>query len=327
MRKISKLAVAGLCALILGALIQSAAAQSSLADFLSRLGSGSAEAQSRRDVTPSHVYQATLDLISEIEILREELGASDYPSEAEPQEDRAPIHVYGKSLEVMEKVSRMQRRLGVTPAKVGLIPIKDVVPADVLRSVQAIIHELRRVKEQFVIDREIRPARFEGGKTPSLVYKNLGDASFLMDALVGRPTTPSDVFTNVLRIHQEIELIAAKLKVALELEPPAVEGRKKPKDVAQQALRAIFKVINLQTQLGMDASGVPSLTLVRVTPAEVLEATNILLAEMTRIKAYMGVSLARENLPDARGKKPNDVFGQMLLVIRNLDLLTKAAAS
>lgn len=324
-RAVSTMTAASMCALVLGAFVQSAAAQGVLSDLLNRLG-GSAEAQSRRDVTPSHVYQATLDLLAEIEILRDELGASDYPGEAEPQEDRAPIHVYAKSLEVMEKVSRMQRRLGVTPAKVGLIPIKDVVPADVLRSVHTIIRELRVVKEQFVIERGIRPARFEGGKTPSLVYKNLGDASFMMDALVGRPTTPSDVFTNVMRIHQEIELIAAKLKVALELEPPVFEGRKRPKDVAQQALRAIFKVINLQTQLGMDASGVPNLTLVRVTPAEVLEATNILLAEMTRIKAHMGVSLAREQLPDARGKKPNDVFGQMLLVIRNLDRLTKAAA-
>ena len=70
-------------------------------------------------VTPSHVYRATLDLIAEIGILREELGADDYPPEAEAQEDRAPVHVYAKTLEVMSKVSRVQRRLGMPATEIG----------------------------------------------------------------------------------------------------------------------------------------------------------------------------------------------------------------
>ncbi len=293
------------------------------------LGIARAEAQERNrgdnDITPSHVYQATLDLISEIEILREAMGVADYPGEAEPQEDRAPIHVYAKTLEVMKKVSRVQKRLGMISVKVGQIPVKNVVPKDVLSSVKAIIEELRRIKKQLVIGERIPSASFVGGKTPSLVYKNLGDASFLLDGLVGRPLTPNDVYGNVLGIHDEMELIAAKLKVALELRPPKVEGRKRPKDVAQQVLRATYKVINLQTRLGMDASGVPNMTLVRVTPAEVFEATNVLLAEMVRIKAHLNIQLPRTLRSDPRNKRPTDVFAQVLLIIKNLDVLAKAA--
>ena len=291
---------------------------------------GTAFAQSlqtdRANVTPSHVFQATLDLISEIELLREAMGVNDYPSEAEPQEDRAPVHVYSKSLEVMKKVARFQRRLGMPPGRVGQIPVKQIVPKDVLGSVTGITEQLRRVKKQLVINDKIRPASFEGAKTPSMVYKNLGDASFLLDGLVGRPLTPNDVFANVVEAHDEMELIAAKLKVALALEPPVIEGRRRPKDVAQQVLRATYKVINLQTRLGMDASGVPNLTLVRVTPAEVYEATNILLAEFVRIKKHLNVTLPRSPRPEPRNKKPNDVFVQVLLMIENLDRLAKAAA-
>lgn len=292
---------------------------------------GTAFAQSlptgRSDVSPSHVYQATLDMISEIEILREAMGVADYPGEAEPQEDRAPVHVYAKSLEVMKKVARFQRRLGMPPGRVGQIPVKQIIPKDVLGSVTAITEQLRRVKRQLVIGDKIQPASFEGAKTPSMVYKNLGDASFLIDGLVGRPLTPNDVFANVVEIQDEMELIAAKLKVALALEPPIVEGRKRPKDVAQQVLRATYKVINLQTRLGMDASGVPNLTLVRVTPAEVYEATNILLAEFVRIKTHLNVTLPRSPRPEPRNKKPNDVFAQVLLMIGNLDRLAKAATT
>ena len=284
-----------------------------------------AVAQETNDITPSHVYQATSDLISEIEIMRDAMGVTVYPIEAEPQEDRAPIHTYAKSLEVLEKISAAQRRLGMAPVKIGQIPVKKIGAKDVYRSVQTNIAEVRRMKTQLVIEDEIVPAPLEGGKTPSLVYEHLGDASFLMDGLVGHPTDPNDVHTHLVYLHDEMELIAAKLKVALELEPPAVNGRKRMKEVAQQVLRATFKVVNLQTRLGMDASGVPQLTLVRVSPAEVFEATNILLAEMVRIKAHLDIDLPRVEHAPSRNKKPRDVFAQTLLLIRNLDALAKAA--
>ena len=288
--------------------------------------SGAAPAQTTpSDVTPSHIYQVTSDLIAEIEIVRDAMGVTVYPVEAEAAEDRAPIHVYAKSLEVLEKISASQRRLGMKPAKIGQIPVKQIEAKDVYRSVQHNIAEVRRMKTQLVIEDAIVPAPLDGGKTPSDVYEHLGDASFLLDGLVGHPTDPNDVHTHLVYLHDEMELIAAKLKVALDLDPPAVNGRKRMKEVAQQVLRATFKVVNLQTRLGMDASGVPQMTLVRVSPAEVFEATNILLAEMVRIKAHLDIDLPRVEHAPSRNKKPRDVFAQALLLIKNLDALAKAA--
>ena len=283
------------------------------------------EAVAQDAITPSHVYQATSDLISEIDIMREAMGVDVYPIEAEAQEDRAPIHVYAKSLEVLEKILASQKRLGMTPGKLLQIPVKEITAKDVHNSVQNCIAEVRRMKEQMVIEEEITPAPLEGGKTPSAVYEHLGDASFLLDGLVGHPIDPNDVHTHMVYLHDEMELIAAKLKVALDLDPPVVEGKKRMKEVAQQVLRATFKVINLQTRLGMDASGVPQITLVRVSPSEVFEATNILLAEMVRIKAHLDIQLPRTEHAPSRNKKPADVFAQVLLFIKNLDALAKAA--
>ena len=284
-----------------------------------------ASAQDTGSITPSHVYQATWDLIAEIEILRDAMGVTVYPVEAEPQDDRAPIHVYAKSLEVLEKIAAAQKRMGMTPAPIGQIPVKRIEMQDVHASVQNSLAEARRMKAQLVIEDAIEPAPLEGGKTSSVVYQLMGDASFLLDGLVGRPTDPNDVYTHLVYLHDEMELIAAKLKVALDLDPPEVNGRKRMKEVAQQVLRAAFKVVNLQTRLGMDASGVPQMTLVRVSPAEVFEATNILLAEMVRIKAHLGIELPRMEHAPSRNKKPRDVFAQTLLLIKNLDALAKAA--
>ena len=285
------------------------------------------EGDDNSGITPSHVFQATQDLIAEIEILRETRSLSDYYNEAEPQEGRAPVHVYAKTLEVMRKVARIQRKFGMTPVEVGQIPVKAIVPEDVLGRVQAITEELRKLKSHLVIKDEIQPAPFVGGKTPSFVYKNLGDASFLLDGLVGRPLTPNDAYGNMLRIHDEMELIALKFGAVLELDPPAVNGRKRPKEIAQQMLRATYKVTDLQNRLGMEASSVPTLTLVRVTPSEVFEFTNLLLAEMARMKMHLNIELPHASLSEEENKTPADVFAQVLRMIKNLDTLTEAAAA
>ena len=287
--------------------------------FAQQAGSG--------DATPSHVFQAVQNLIAEIDILREELGVYDYPPEAELQDDRAPVHVYVKTLELSAKLSAVQRRFGVPATPMGQVPFKEIVAGDVLANVESILVEVRKIKSQMVIERQIEPAPLVGGKTASMVYKSLADASFLLDGLRGQPLTPDDVFRNATFVLDELELIAAKLRVPLETGVPAVEGSKTATDVAQQVLRAIYKVINLETRLGMDASGVPSLTLVRVTPSEVYDATNMLLAELARIKLHLDINVPRDQGPEPRGKKPVDVFALALLIVRNLDLMSEAAAN
>ena len=278
------------------------------------------------NVTPSRVFQATLDLIAEIEILREAMAVVDYPGEAELQEGRAPVHVYARALEVLEKVARMQRRLGMEAVDPGFIPVKTIVPADVLGQVQRGTEEVRKIKSQLVIEESIDPAPLVNGKTPSLVYKNLGDASLLLNALVGRPMTPNDTFGHLEYVYDDMELIAANLQVSLNRELPTVEGRKSSGDVARLILRSSYKIIDLQNRLGMDASHVPQLAMVRVTPAENFEVTNILLAELNRIKAHLNIDLPHDVHPIPRNKRPADVFAHVVRLLRNMDILADAAA-
>ena len=280
-----------------------------------------------QNVTSSHVYRAVQDLVAEIQLLRDELGVYDYPPEAELQEDRMPVHVYAKTLEVLSKVVRIQRRFGVPSEPVGQIPYEQVDSGDVLRNIQRIIDQLRGLKEQMAIQRDIEPAPFQGGKTASLVYQSLANASFQLDGLRGRPLTPDDVFLNASYVLEEMELIAAKLGVGLDLELPQVNGRKNSTDVAQQVLRATYKVINLQNQLGMDASGVPTMTLIRVTPSEVYDGTNMLLAEMARIKQHLGINVPYEEASEPRGRRPQDTYQLVLVIIKNLDRMIAANVS
>ena len=278
------------------------------------------------NVTPSHVFQKSENVLLEIELLREVIGVTDVPVEPEPQTGKTPIHVYSKGLEVLEKVSRAERKLGMVPAEVGEIPLKNIKPADVIQLVESILLELRNIKRQLVISDKIEEAEFVGAKTPSHVYENLWFASYMLDGLTG-PITPNYVYRSIQYLLDEMNLIAAKVGATLKLEPEKIKGRKRVKNVAQQGLLALYKMTNLQRRLNMDAAGVPNITLSRITPSDVYDITNMLMAETVRIKVHLGIQLPRGEHPVPSRKKPNDVFGMMQLVVKNMDTLIKAVAA
>ena len=53
----------------------------------------------------------------------------------------------------------------------------------------------------------------------------------------------------------------------------------------------------------------------------------MLLAEMARIKLHLDIDVPRDEGPNPRGKKPTDVFALVLLIVRNLDLMSEVAVN
>ena len=211
------------------------------------------------------------------------------------------------------------------PVEVSPVPVKEITPRDLHRNVRAIMEEVRRVKRQLVVRTEIQSAPLSEEVSPALTHRNLEYASSLLDGLVGRATTSNDVYMHVLRVHDEMALIGAHLGVALKSESPAVEGNKEPREVTEQVLRAVYKAVNLQFRLGMDASNLPSVELEDVTPADVFDAINTLMGELVRIKVYMDIQSLPAERRHSQRKHSSDTFAEVLLVLENLEAITKAA--
>lgn len=277
------------------------------------------------EVSADHVYQATLDLLREIEVLREAQGVAGEPGEPEARADPTPLDTYIEAREVMEKTARVQRRLGMIPVEAAPVPVKEITSLDLLRHVRTILEELRRVKRQLVVRRAIQPAPLSEGVAAPLVFRNLEYASSLLDGLVGRTTTSNDVYMHVRLVRDEMALIGAHLGVGPASEAPETEGNREPREVAEQVLRAVYKTINLQFRLGMEASSVPNVALEHVTPADVFDTTNILLGELVRIKVHMDIQSLPDGRPYSQKMQASDAFTEVLLVLANLEAITKAA--
>lgn len=277
--------------------------------------------------SPTGLLEATELVRLEIGLLRNELGANDYPARAESHQDRTPIHVYVKALEVMSKVAALQRRLGIPVGDVRSPPLSDVSADEATDAVQDILDGLDAIKVEMIIDSSADVAATPGGpRTLAAAYRNLADASLLLDGLVGRELTLQSVFLSLMAAVEDINLIATRLLVPLNVQQPTVPDARELISVAQQAMRAAYKVANLQTRLGMDASAVPTLTMVRVSPTEVHDLIGILRAELARIKGHLGVNVPPAENPGAGVVQDStDLFAQMLLVVRHLDQLVTSA--
>ena len=287
--------------------------------------SSPADVLADRFPTPSGVYRVVQDLIAETDLLRDEVGVFGIPPESELQQERLPIHVYVKALEVLSKVTRIQNRFGVPTAQSGRIPFKEVDWGDVDQIVLHTLDELRRIKTRWGMKGMIESATLEVGMTSDQVYRRLSYASSLLDGLLGRPLTPDDVFLNCASILGDLELVASELGVPLDLEVPEADGANNSwKDVARQVKLATLRIINLQTRLGMNPSVMPKLTMVRVTPSEVFDYSNILLAETARMKFRLGVDTFPEEPPDTDGKTADDIVELLLGITNALDTITAA---
>jgi len=282
---------------------------------------------SQESITPSHLFQISADIISEVEILRLTIGVDEEANEPEEQQDKSAIQVYSKGLEVLEKIAKAQRKLGITPVKVGEIPLKEIGSGDVEGLVKKILQQLQRIKKQLVITEEIKPAKLVGAKLYADVYENLWFASYMLDGLVP-PIKPKDVYRNIQYLQDELRLIATKLKVSdLEIEADEIDERKRLKDIGQQALLAVYKMSDLENRLpGLEAASVPQITLVRIGSSDIYDLTNMLLAEMVRVKVHLKISLERGKHKLQGRVSPNAVFAQMKLVVDNLEKINKKLA-
>ena len=274
-----------------------------------------------QDLTPSHVYFVSEEIVREIRILREAVGADDYPVDPEPQTLKRPAQVYGKGVELMYKVSYAQTKFGLPPATYETIPPKNITPSDVHELATRILAEVRQIKTYLAVPTPIEEVEFVDGKVPSNVYENLWRASYLMDYLSGA-IKPTDVFRYSEQMIAEINILATAYKINLaDLNVPDIKEGIRPKDVAAQGVQNLHKLIRIEKKMGYQASIVPTMTLSRATPSDVFDIIGMLMAELAFIKAEAGIIEIAGQPPEVSDKTPAHVLQRLEYAGSTLDRL------
>lgn len=280
-----------------------------------------------KSISPSHVYQKTLKVISELESIRTAANISTSTREPGVQMNKRPVHVYSKALEVLEKISRYQHSLGIDAVETGHIPLRKVTPTEVYEQTQLILSELSKIKVAQGLQTDTKTFPFIPGKGPSEVYESMWKASYLLDALAGQ-TSPNEVFRNSQYILVDLDLIADKLNVDFDAHKSTQRfDSKSPKDVNLEAFKILHKVGRLERHLDIMPLSPPPFPAGDILPTDALDSTNTILAELVRVKVELGITKPKQKLPVPSGKSPNDVFSQMLIISARLKTLLKTSGS
>ncbi len=268
--------------------------------------------------SPSDVYQIATLLEMQVTGLKDARGVAKSVKIPPVQSDKLPIHVYAKALEVREKINRLQIKAGVPTIGPGAMATKRFTPEDVFESVA----QLNQAMDEILVKEGIsvlNNAPNVIGKTPSSVYEKLWQVSFLLDTLVGG-IKPHQVFNKTLKAREELQLIANALNYSATLSEPEPRSAT-PNDVTIEGFRNMYRLAKLERALNMKAVRVSNFPAGKITPSEAYDATNNMLAELTRIKVALNIHDTIELQSSAASHTTPD---QVLINMRAFGQLTDA---
>lgn len=270
---------------------------------------GSAVAQT----TPDHVYQVVDNVKAELaEMLKANL--SNPPQVKVNLTERKPRHVLQKAREVYGDVQKLRKIKGLGENSLPTFPVRAVKPADVRVLADKILVDVQEVRKKTGAAAPA-PAALPSGKTPTDVYGNLVQVKASIDELGVPVTTPNDVYQVALTIISDIEKVRAAKGVTTTVAEPAVSRGKEPKDVYEVAYKLLGKVKALTNKDGYGIPGgviMPTKVSGRITPAEVIDLLNNILAEIGAVKVAVGSTAVTEFTGPQSGKTPSDVYDALV---------------
>ena len=263
-------------------------------------------------VTPSHVFQVTDAIRLELELMHE-ANFSTPSAQVYTAEGKSPRHVIQKAREVLLKVQALKQLKGVATTALKPIEVRVVTPAHVKEAVSNLLEQIQSLRGDFDVEDTAAAAALPAGKTPSDVYQNLMLVGHLIDELGIPNVVPNDVHRLGRAIVMEVERINAHLGVdnSYTISPSA---GKLPSAVFEETRATLASLRAAATKHGWNiAGGVVSLPDVqgRVTPGNVLDAMNNVLADLAAIKNLLGLTAPVELPPLISGQTPSDVFDQI----------------
>ncbi|MCH7935566.1 MAG: hypothetical protein IH994_00545 [Proteobacteria bacterium] len=260
--------------------------------------------------TPSHVYQVTENIVSELRSYQKVANSVSRPVTYIP-ENRKHRHVMQKAREILVRAEDLNVIKGVEAGGIPEFPVRRVTPKAVREIVEKIFEETLKLRPFYGITGELPSAPLPGGKVPSDVYGNLARIGNMLESLGAPKQQTKDVYRIVLTVIRDLEIIAAKKKNNCRLMVEEVTPDKTPGDVYRLTYRMLIRLNALEVALNVDLYEnltPPQRKEGEIVPADVLDLMNNVLADVGAIKAAMAIAYPTVVAPEQLAKIPGDVY-------------------
>jgi len=279
-----------------------------------------------KELTPSDVYSQVMLIKDNIHSL---LKYYDIKHEHKAIQNRVmvkiplkPRNVWQKTYEIMIKINilRDEHNLPIIEP-INMPPVANLNPDLVYEQTQRIITELKIFETRLSIPISKENLQKVKGKTPLDVFNALNGISLTIDELNKNKVTPSYVFGENMRVYDDISLILDTLNIEDNTIPAKKNIKSTPNDTARTGLKILEKIKQLQVLSGISFVDFRDFKKAKQTPSDVFSLTQMIIAELQTIKAYLNIPNITPSAAQYHEKTPAEVDQLMSWNLRKLELI------
>lgn len=249
--------------------------------------------EAAEEVTPSVVFARTIQIAEEIEILKRHFKVREIIKVKEVKTNLKPRHVWQKTYEILVKINILRAKQGLPILAVNsLEPVKNLDPILVYEQAKRILLELEIIKLRLNIEEKRGRLKTFTGKTPSDVFNKLNFISREMDLINGESFTPSAVFSQSMRLLEDVVTIINALDIKDDTIPPTKNLEAKSEDTFHTGFALLQEIQRLHRMSGMELTDFSHFKTGEITPTRVFDLTEMMLAELQVVKAHIGLKHA-----------------------------------
>ena len=279
-------------------------------------------------ITPNEVYSQVMLIRYEVFALLDYYGIEYDKEEIKRRSfieaNLKPRNVWQKTYEIAVKINILRKAHGLPVIEpVNMAPVLHLNPDLVYEQTQRLLTELKIFETRMDISIEHpQPIRYYG-KRPLDVFRALTQVSIGLDLLNGERFTPAYVFGQQMRVNDDITRILKALKIPDSTIPDKKNPSDTPAVVFKKNLQVLEKIKQLQIGVGIefvDFSGFERGD-EEITPSEVYTITQMVIAELQTIKAYIGIEKITPPAEEYDDKTPAEVSQLVGWNLRKLRLI------
>lgn len=252
-------------------------------------------ALSAKSITPNEVFSEVALIHDEIHYLLKHYGVKhDHKKiimDTKIDAKVKPRNVWQKSYEILVKINmlRVSHHLSrIEP--VGMEPVIYLNPDMTYEQTQRILTEIRIFKTRMGIKNLPYKHQTFKNKTPQDVFNELSHISASFDELNKTEFSHSYVFSETMRIYNDLSSILQHIKIKDNTIPSKRDPNATPLHITHKIVKILDKIKYLQRSVGIETVDFSAFFKANPTPSDVFTLTQMILAELQTIKAYIGLT-------------------------------------
>jgi len=235
-----------------------------------------------------------------------------------------PRNSWQKTYEIMVKINLLRNKYKLAMIEpVNIEAVLNMSSELVYEQTQRVLTELQIFKTRMNIKSPKFQLKTFKGKTSADVFYLLSHISDALDELNQGVFTPSNVFAENIRLYDDLTTILQHLNIEDKTIPYKINQDSTPTDTFNIAKQMLEIIKQLHIKAGIDFVDFSEFKTDKATSSDVFALTQMIIAELQPIKAYIGLSdYVTPSAHKYYGKTSVEVNQLMSWCLRKLKLIT-----